>query len=367
MKLIIAKDNLISAVMTVSKAVPSKTTMPILECILINAATEKIKLTANDTELGIETTVAGEIAEHGVIAVPADIFTNIVRKLPDGDVRIDTKDETVTIRCGQSRFTIQGRDGQDFTQLPEVDREYAVEITQFTLRDIINKTLFSASTNDSNKIMTGELFEVRDKTLRVIALDGHRIAIRSVELRQSYDNEKAIIPGKTLSEISKILGGDTEKTAKIYFSDKYVLFAFDETIVVSRLIDGEYFMVDQMLSKDYSTHFRIKRQDLLSSLDRSVLLVKEEDKKPIIFLITDGNLELRISSTIGSMDENLVIEKDGQDLNIGFNPKFLIDALRAIDEEEVDIYLQSSRAPAFIRDDSTYCYLVLPVNFISID
>ena len=134
MKLIIAKDNLISAVMTVSKAVPSKTTMPILECILINAATEKIKLTANDTELGIETTVAGEIAEHGVIAVPADIFTNIVRKLPDGDVRIDTKDETVTIRCGQSRFTIQGRDGQDFTQLPEVDREYAVEITQFTLR-----------------------------------------------------------------------------------------------------------------------------------------------------------------------------------------------------------------------------------------
>ena len=324
MKLIIAKDNLISAVMTVSKAVPSKTTMPILECILINAATEKIKLTANDTELGIETTVAGEIAEHGVIAVPADIFTNIVRKLPDGDVRIDTKDETVTIRCGQSRFTIQGRDGQDFTQLPEVDREYAVEITQFTLRDIINKTLFSASTNDSNKIMTGELFEVRDKTLRVIALDGHRIAIRSVELRQSYDNEKAIIPGK-------------------------------------------YFMVDQMLSKDYSTHFRIKRQDLLSSLDRSVLLVKEEDKKPIIFLITDGNLELRISSTIGSMDENLAIEKDGQDLNIGFNPKFLIDALRAIDEEEVDIYLQSSRAPAFIRDDSTYCYLVLPVNFISID
>ncbi len=356
MKLIIAKDNLISAVMTVSKAVPSKTTMPILECILINAATEKIKLTANDTELGIETTVAGEIAEHGVIAVPADIFTNIVRKLPDGDVRIDTKDETVTIRCGQSRFTIQGRDGQDFTQLPEVDREYAVEITQFTLRDIINKTLFSASTNDSNKIMTGELFEVRDKTLRVIALDGHRIAIRSVELRQSYDNEKAIIPGKTLSEISKILGGDTEKTAKIYFSDKYVLlFAFDETIVVSRLIDGEYFMVDQMLSKDYSTHFRIKRQDLLSSLDRSVLLVKEEDKKPILFLITDGNLELRISSTIGSMDENLAIEKD------------LIDALRAIDEEEVDIYLQSSRAPAFIRDDSTYCYLVLPVNFISID
>ena len=122
-----------------------------------------------------------------------------------------------------------------------------------------------------------------------------------------------------------------------------------------------------MLSKDYSTHFRIKRQDLLSSLDRSVLLVKEEDKKPIIFLITDGNLELRISSTIGSMDENLAIEKDGQDLNIGFNPKFLIDALRAIDEEEVDIYLQSSRAPAFIRDDSTYCYLVLPVNFISID
>lgn len=367
MKLQIEKNNLMAAVTIASRAVPSKTTMSILECILIDASTERIRLIANDTELGIETGVVGSIEEHGVIAVNADIFSNIVRKLPEGVVSITTEGEKVNIRCEKAQFNILGRDGSDFTYLPEVDRQYGIEVSQFTLRDIINKTIFSISTSDSNRMMTGELFEIRDNRLRVVALDGHRISIREVELKQAYDNRKVIIPGKTLNEISKILSGDMEKNAKVYFTERHALFEFDDTVVVSRLIEGEYFRIDQMLSNDYQTHFRINRQEFLSCLDRATLLVKEEDKKPIILLITDTSIELKINTTLGSMDEIIAIDKDGADLNIGFNPRFLIDALRAIDDEEVNIYLLSQRAPAFIRDDKSYCYLVLPVNFITID
>ncbi len=367
MKLQIEKANLINAVNVVSKAVPSKTTMSILECILVDASTEKIKLIANDMELGIETAVEGTIAEHGVIAINADIFGSIVRKLPDGTVSIVTEGEKVLIQCEKAHFNIMGRDGQDFAYLPEINKEYGIEVSEFTLREVISKTIFSISSNESNKMMTGELFEIKGNELRVVALDGHRISVRNVELKESYDDKKVIIPGKTLSEISKILNGDMEKPVHIYFTDKHALFEFEQTVVVSRLIEGEYFKIDQMISNDYTTHVKINRHEFLSCLDRATLLVKEEDKKPIILMIRDGEVEFKINTTIGSMDETINIEKDGNDLNIGFNPKFLIDALRVIDEETVDIYLLSQRAPAFIRDDKTFCYLVLPVNFISVD
>lgn len=366
MDLRIDKQKLINAVGIVSKAVPSKTTMPILECILIDASGEDIHLIANDMELGIQTTVDGTINEHGIIAVKADIFSDIVRKLPDAEVLIHTEGEKIIIRCGKSMFHIMGKDGQDFVYLPDVDKQYGIEISEFTLRDIINKTLFSISVNDTNRIMTGEMFEIRDHMLRVVALDGHRIAARMVELRQPYDNRKVIIPGKSLSEISKILGGDMEKAVHVYFTDKHALFELEKTIVVSRLIEGEYFKIDQMLSMNYSTHFRIHREEFAACLDRASLLVREQDKKPIVLLIRDGVVELKMRTSTGSLDEEIDIEKDGSDLDIGFNPKFLLDALRAIDEEEIDVYLQSPRSPAFIRDDHSYCYLILPVNFISV-
>ena len=217
-------------------------------------------------------------------------------------------------------------------------------------------------------MMTGELLEIRDNRLRMVALDGHRIAIRNVELNNSYEDRKVIVPGKTLNEISKILSGDTDKFVSIYFTDKHALFEFDDTIVVSRLIEGEYYRIDKMLSSSYQTRVTVQRKEFLSCIDRATLLVKEEDKKPVIIMIGEDSMELKINTTLGSMDEIIEISKDGDDMNIGFNPKFLIDALRAIDSEEITLYLVSPKAPCFIRDvEETYCYLILPVNFITID
>ena len=365
MKIICSKSNLVKGVNIVSKAVPSKTTMPILECILIDATTDIIKFTANDMELGIETVVDGSIARKGVVAIDAKIFSEIVRKLPDNEVTIETDENLqTTITCEKAKFSISSKSGEDFSYIPYVEKTETITLSQFTLKEIIRQTIFSIADNDSNKLMTGELFQIEDNMLKVVSLDGHRISIRKTELKDSYSPRKVVVPGKTLMEVSKILSGEADKDVQISFTGNHIVFEFDNTVVVSRLIEGEYFRIEQMLSRDYETKVKINKKEFLSCIDRATLLVKEGDKKPIIINIMDEVMELRIKSQIGSMNEEIMITKEGKDLLIGFNPKFLIDALRVIDDEEVTLYLMNPKAPCFIKDENeTYIYLILPVNF----
>lgn len=365
MKLICSKASLLKGVSIVSKAVPSRTTMPILNCILIDASANEIKLTANDMELGIETVIEGEIVERGIIALDAKFFSEIVRKLPDNDVVIESDDTfQTTITCEKAKFNIVGKSGEDFSYLPYIEKNESISISQFTLKDVVRQTIFSIADNDTNKLMTGELFGINENRLRVVSLDGHRISIRNIELKESYSPLKVVVPGKTLQEISKILTGEAEDMVDIFFADNHILFEFDETKVVSRLIEGEYFHIDQMLSSDYDTKVKINKREFLNCIDRATLLIREGDKKPIILNIQDGSLQLKINSFVGSMNEEIEIEKEGKDLLIGFNPKFFIDALRVIDDEEVTLYMVNPKAPCFIKDDAgTYVYLILPVNF----
>ena len=369
MKLICKKSNLLNGVQIVSKAVPSKTTMKILECILIDASKGSIVLTANDMELGTETRIEGDIIEKGVIAIDAKILLEIVRRLPDNVVTIESDDNyNVLITCEKSKFNISGKSGEDFSYLPNIEKEDNIIVSQFTLKEVIRQTIFSIADNDNNKLMTGELFEINENVLKVVSLDGHRISIRKIELKNSYDHIKVVVPGKTLNEITKILPGDADKDVSIYFTDKHVVFEFDETVVVSRLIEGEYFKIDQMLSTDYETKFKINKKEFFNCIDRATLLVKEGDKKPIILTISDESLLLKIQSSLGKMNEDIDITKQGKDIMIGFNPKFLIDALKVIDDEEVEIYMVNPKAPCIIKDlKESYIYLILPVNFTAID
>ena len=365
MKIICTKSNLVKGVNIVSKAVPSKTTMPILECILIDATTDIIKFTANDMELGIETVVEGDIVQKGVVAIDAKIFSEIVRKLPDNEVGIECDSNLqTTITCEKAKFNISSKSGDDFSYLPYVEKTDMITLSQFTLKEIIRQTIFSIADNDSNKLMTGELFQIQDNVLKVVSLDGHRISIRKTELKNNYQPRKVVVPGKTLMEVSKILSGEAESEVNISFTNNHIVFEFDNTVVVSRLIEGEYFKIDQMLSSDYETKVKINKREFLNCIDRATLLIKEGDKKPIIINILDDVMELKIKSQIGSMDEEIMIAKEGRDLLIGFNPKFLIDALRVIDDEEVTLYLMNPKAPCFIKNDKEeYIYLILPVNF----
>ncbi|MBE5897698.1 MAG: DNA polymerase III subunit beta [Lachnospiraceae bacterium] len=365
MKIVCSKSELVKGVNIVSKAVPTRTTMAILECILIDASTNEIKLTANDMEIGIETIIEGNIEERGIIALDAKLFGDIVRKLPDNEVTIES-DVTykTTISCEKANFNLVGKSGEDFAAIPMVTRNKPIVISQFTLKEVIRQTIFSIADNDNNKIMMGELFDIKANNLQVVSLDGHRISIRNIELKESYEDKKVIVPGKSLNEISKIIGGSVDEDVNIYISDNHIVFEFDKTTMVSRLIDGEYFKIDQMISSDYDTKLSINKKEILDCIDRATLLVKEGDKKPIIMNITNGNMELSINSVIGSMKEDIEINKEGKDIMIGFNPKFFIDALRVIDEDKIDIYMVNPKAPCYIKDaDNRYIYLILPVNF----
>lgn len=364
MKIVCSKNDLLSGINIVLKAVPAKTTMSILECLLIKTTDSSIKLIGNDLQLGIETVVKGDIIEPGTIAINAKIFSEIIRKLPDNDVTIETDASLNTrIVCEKSKFNISGSEGLEFPALPVIEKNNVIRLSQFTLREVIRQTVFSISDNESTKLMTGEYFEITGNHMRVVALDGHRISIRNVDLKEDFGNYKVIVPGKTLNEICKILTGETDDNVNIYIGDKEIMFELEDTIILSRIIEGEFYKIDQMLSADYETKITVNKRDLFNSIDRATLLVKETDKKPVVICITDNKLELRMNTQIGSMNDELEIQKEGKDILIGFNPRFLIDAIRVIDDENINIHYINSKGPCFIKDkDESYIYLILPVN-----
>lgn len=365
MHIICDKSKLIEGMNIVMKAIPGKTTMMILECVVIEVKDNQIKLIANDLQLGIETLIDGEIKQEGSVAVGAKVFFEIIRKLPSDNVSITVDEEYhMNISCGKAKFNIMAKATDEFPYLPNIVKDKKVNISQFTLKDIIRQTVFSISDNENAKVMTGELFEIHDSELKVVSLDGHRISIRKVKLNQSYDDVSVIIPGKTLIEISKIINGGMDDEVSIFFTDKHVLFEFEDTIVLSRLIEGEYYKIDKMLSTDYETKVTVNKREMLECIDRSTLLLKESDKKPVIIDVQDDYMKFAMNSAIGSMDEDIDASKEGKDILIGFNPRFLMDALRVIDEDEITMYMINPKAPCFIRDqEETYIYLILPVNF----
>ncbi len=365
MKIVCSKSSLLNGLQIVTKAVPSKTTMSILECILIDATTDHIKLTANDMELGIETIVNGSIEEKGMIALDAKMLFDIVRKLPDNQITISSDQSFKTnIVCESAKFSLVGKSGEEFSFLPQIEKNNSIILSQFSLKEIIRQTIFSIASNETNKIMTGELFEINDNTFKVVSLDGHRISIRKIELKNTYENKKVIVPGKTLNEISKILKDHTDRDVTISISDKHILFEFDETIVVSRLIEGEFFKIDQMLMNDYETKVIINKKNFLDSIDRSTLFIREKNNSPFIMDVNDNKVEISVNCAIGSMKEEVEIEKKGKDILIGFNPYYLMDALKVIDEDEITLYMVNPKAPCYIKDEKeNYTYLILPVNF----
>ena len=365
MKIICQTSDLLHSINIVSRAVASNSTMDILECILIETLEDDlIKLTANDTELGIETVMEGNVVIPGKIALKARLFADMIKKLPDSELIIDTEDNGRTnIRCEDIYFGIMGQTGDDFSKIPDVEKSNRIVISQFDLKEVVRQTIFSISDNANSRLMTGELFQFKENTLTVTALDGHRISVRKLNLSEEYPDTEIIVPGKTLSEVSKILPGEADETVDIYISDKHILFAFGKTIVVSRLLEGKFYNFSQMLSADYETRVKVNKMSFLRCLDRSTLFIKDSTKRPIILKVEEDEMKLSASSQIGQMNDKLPIEKEGKEILIGFDPRYLVDALRVIDDEEINIYMINPVAPCIIKnEEGTYYYLILPIN-----
>ncbi len=347
----------------VLKAIPVRTTMPVLECMVVKAVNGVITLTTNDMNLGIETSFDADVAEDGIVLVNAKMLSDVVRKFDSDEFHFAADDEyRITLTSGSSKFHLSGIDSDEFPMLPQMDKNHKITISQMTLRDMINQTIFSISKNENNKIITGELFEITGDKFMIASLDLHRVSQRIVRLKESYDNTKVVIPGKALTELSKILQGGVDDEMEIYFSENHALFEFDRTILITQLIEGNYYNVDQMMSNEYETKVTINRMEFYNSLDRSTLLNRESENQPIVLHINDQDLNLDMNTKMGSMNDKISITKEGKDLDISFSSKYLMDVLKVLDLEEVTMYLVNSRSPVFIKDDETYNYLILPIS-----
>ena len=364
MKIVFQKSDLASALNIVSKAVGIRSVSPILECVLITAQHGEIRFTANNNDLGIETLSAGTIIEEGMVALNARLFSELVRKFPESEVELEVNAKNVaTVTCEASQFKLLGQPGEEFPDLMQIDQSDAIEISEFSLKEAIRQTIFSIADQESNPVLTGELFEVNDNELKIVALDGHRIAIRRILLNDSYGKRRVIVPGKSLMELSKILEGDADEIVQIVFSRSHLMFRFGATMVITGLIDGNYFDVNRMIYSDFETKVIVNKRQMQSCMDRACLLSGTGEKKPVIMSFHDSDVVISASSFIGSMNEVLLIEKEGKNMEIGFNPKFILDVLRVIDDEDITMYLINQKYPCVIKDaDETYLYLILPVN-----
>lgn len=368
MNILCGRNKLIEGINIVSKAVSSKTMLPILECILLQADGGEFKMTASDLELGIETSaIEADIISPGTIAVEARVFSDIIRSLPEGTVDINVEENMITtIRCGKSEFQIIGRNGDDFPVLPQVDKNDGVSISGLQLKNMIRQTIFSVSLDETKTAMTGELVEIKDGFIKLVSVDGFRISVRTAEIAENMKDKdiKAIIPGKTLSELSRIIPSDAGQVVSIFFTNKHVLFEMENCVVVSRVIESEFINYENVFTVEYTTKVYINKDAFLDAIERATLISKDVKKNPVKVSINDGEIVITSSTEIGASREEISAELDGAGMDIAFNPKYLIDVLKVIDDPVCALQLTTPLSPCIIRsdDNDTYKYLVLPLR-----
>lgn len=368
MNITCSKQVLLAGLNIVSKAVPSNTPYPMMKNILINATGNDIILTANDVTIGIETKIEGEVETAGIVAIDCAMFTEAIRLMPDGDLNIVVKDDfSVYIKYGnrEQEFMIRGVSGDSFTYLPDIDKKEPIELSMMTIKDIVRQTGFSLKSNNGSaeSTMSGYDFNIFGDYMRVTTLDGQRISIKNIEFDREYPKQEIIIPGKTLNDICKILPSDAEKKVNLYITDSHIMFEFDSTVVVSRLIEGKFISIEKILQTEPKSNIKVDKKIFSDTIRRAGFFSKENDKKPIIFETSGDILNIRIANDNGNMDEKLEVEKEGDDIRIGFNPKFILDAVGAVDDEEITAYFINSITPMFIKDEKeNYIYVILPIN-----
>ena len=364
MKFSCEKALLTAAVSTTSRAVAAKSSIPAMEGILIEADT-RLRLTGYNLETGIQATVPAEIKEPGSLVLSARLFGEIIRKMPDDVVIFTAKDYMVNIKCGMSEFNILGTDAEEFPELPSVDQQNSLVLSQPVLRSMIAQTLFAVSDNESRPIHTGSLFEVEDGQLTVVSVDGYRLALRREKLENVGKDESFsfVVPGSALSEVERICSGEGPVT--VSQGARHIMFQAGQTVLVCRRLEGEFLPYRNAIPRNNKIHVECDAKALLSSIDRVSLIISEKLKSPLRCVFGDGMVSITTKTGIGDAADQCPITGDGQGLEIGFNNKYLMDALKAAPADRLRLEFTSGVAPCVIlpaEGEETFVYMVLPVR-----
>ncbi|MDD3223100.1 MAG: DNA polymerase III subunit beta [Clostridium sp.] len=365
MKFTCQKNKLQEAISITQKAVTGKAAMPILQGLLLEAANNQIKITGSDIDLSIESKIDADISENGKIVVDAKLLGDIVRKLPNSSIEINTVDDkTIEIICEKSKFNLIHMAADDFPNMPNVDGESTFSIDQKLLKNMIRGTIFAIAQDEARPILTGVLFEINNKKINLVALDGYRLALKSEDI-ESEDSIRSVIPGKTLNELVKIL--DDEGNVDVTFSKNHILINLGTTKIISRLLEGEFINYNSIIPEEYNLRVKVKREELLNCIERASLLAKDGNTNLIKFDINEENMILTSNSQLGNVREELNIILQGEGLEIAFNAKYMIDLLKIMEEEEIYMEFSSSVSPCVVKDakNNNCTYLVLPVRLIN--
>ena len=369
MKIICEKDNILKALNSVTKAVATKTTMPILEGILIQTNDNEVKFTTYDLEIGIEYIINCQVQEQGATVVNAIMFSEIIRRLPDSEIKVTLDEKNLlVIECEGSLYKLATMNPEEFPELPQISIENSIEMEQNSLKDMIRKSIFAVSTEENRPIFTGCLFEIKNNKLNVVAVDGFRLAWKSKFLQNKINDFSAVIPGRTLNEINKIIL-DSYDTIKIGVAKNQALFEMENCKIVTRLLDGEFLNYASVIPENWETRIRVDKNAIQNCFERISLIssssIEKEKKYPVKVNVDIGKVTISCTNQTGDAKEEMYVTTEGKNLEAGFNPKYFLDALRAIDDQEVFIDFGTSISPCIIRpveEGGDYIYMILPIR-----
>lgn len=365
MKIICAKDQFIEAINIVQKAVSTRSTLPILDGILVEAD-ESVKLTGYDLETGIECNFEADILDKGSIVINSKILGEIIKKLPDDTVKLEVgSSNTVVIESGNSHFSIKGINSEGYPKIPTVEEYEKIIIPQNSFKEMIHQTIFAVSTDESRPVLNGCNIKCMDGSVEMVAIDGFRLALRKKKLEGDIPNVSFIVPGKSLNEAGRITD-NTKEPVEIYKSTNHIMFDTGRVKMVSRLIAGEYMNYNSIIPQTAETTIIVSPSVLFNAIERASLIITSDDRKFPVRLMTTDDETLVISSNtdLGSVREEVKISMTGNKIDIDFNPKYFIDALKVIDEDEISISFNGSMGPCVLRpiDSDEFSYLVLPLR-----
>ena len=365
MKFSCEKALLQAAISTTSRAVSPKSSIPALEGILLEAGSD-LRLTGYNLETGIRTIVPADIREEGTLVLGARLFGEIVRKLPDDIVTFQSENYMVNIKCGMSEFNILGTDPEEFPELPTVEYQNSLILPQSRLKAMISQTLFAVSDNESRPIHTGSLFEVDSEGLTIVSVDGYRLALRheSIDKKEGAETFSFVVPGAALSEVEKICS-DVDEPASVTQGARHVMFKVGDTMLVSRRLEGEFLAYRQAIPRNNTIHVEGDTRALLSSIDRVSLIISDKLKSPLRCVFDSNLLKISTKTAIGDAYDECPLSGDGGGLEIGFNNKYLMDALKAAPAEKVRLELTTGVSPCVIlptEGEENFLYMVLPVR-----